>query len=82
MQRFYSSLRQQIYFCQNTCSPVRLRSERITQKCVARLAPGFVRDRGHILWIANFLTDCSDIDCMHYDKDTHMIFAHCFQFTR
>ena len=32
-------------------SPVRLRSERITQKRVARLAPGFVRERHiYVFW--------------------------------
>ena len=34
-----------LIFVKFTYSPVRLRSERITQKRVARHAPGFVRER-------------------------------------
>ena len=48
IQRFYSSSEQKLIFVTITYSSVRLRSERIAQKRVAQLAPGFVRER-HIL---------------------------------
>ena len=42
---FIPLLGREFIFVKISCSPVRLRSEHISQKRVARLAPGFVRER-------------------------------------
>ena len=59
-----------LIFVKFTYSPVRLRSERIAQKRVARLAPGFVRER-HNYWnvIVSESLFASDIPCKYFVSD-------------